>query len=342
MDKHRRKVYYCCCSIAVLTLLITALIVIKIPLMKFTHLMVYADEVDASSDEKIVEGESESESETKAIQPFILYLSGVDTRDAELVNSNGDVNILMAVNPQTRNVLLLNTPRDYYLQNPAGGSAMDKLTHCAAYGVENSAKALEQLYDCKVDYYLQINFTGFEKLIDVMGGITVYSDEEFDEYVEDGSIFHVVEGENYMNGMQALAFARDRYHVAYGDNGRGRDQMRVIKALIDMITGNPLNTLKLLPTLLREMNGTFKTDMSVSAMSLLLMTELSGGESDWNVQHYAVTGHNGVDKTYSMAEPTNVMYQDEKLVKHAADLLDLTMDGAELTDEIVGETVQEW
>ena len=71
-------------------------------------------------------------------------------------------------------------------------------------------------------------------------------------------------------------------------------------------------------------------------------TELSGGESDWNVQHYAVTGHNGVDKTYSMAEPTNVMYQDEKLVKHAADLLDLTMDGAELTDEIVGETVQEW
>lgn len=103
-----------------------------------------------------------------------------------------------------------------------------------------------------------------------------------------------------------------------------------------------MNTLKLLPTLLKDKNGTFKTDMSVSAMSLLLMTELSDGESDWNIQHYAVTGHNGVDKTYSMAEPTNAMCQDESLVKHAADLLDLTIDGTELIDDIVEETVQEW
>ena len=70
--------------------------------------------------------------------PFIMYLSGSDTRASVLVKSRSDVNILAAVNPVTKQILLVNTPRDYYVANAAGNGEMDKLTHHGLYGVENS------------------------------------------------------------------------------------------------------------------------------------------------------------------------------------------------------------
>ena len=121
---------------------------------------------------------ADSQDETQ-IKPFILYISGSDTRSKVLDISRSDVNILMAVNPQAKQVLLLNTPRDYYVKNLAGSGAYDKLTHLGIYGLDCSMKGLGNLYGVDVDYYAQINFTGFETLIDAIGGITVNSDEAF-------------------------------------------------------------------------------------------------------------------------------------------------------------------
>ena len=142
------------------------------------------------------------------------------------------MNILAAVNPNTRQVLLINSPRDFYVANPSGDGAMDKLTHCGIYGVGCSMKALGDLYDEKVDYYLQINFEGFKKAIDAMGGITVYSDYSFKAIQRT----KIVKGENYLTGQQALDFARERYTLAGGDNARGKNQMKVIKAVIEKAT----------------------------------------------------------------------------------------------------------
>ena len=169
---------------------------------------------------------ADSQDETQ-IKPFILYISGSDTRSKVLDISRSDVNILMAVNPQAKQVLLLNTPRDYYVKNPAGSGAYDKLTHLGIYGLDCSMKGLGNLYGVDVDYYAQINFTGFETLIDAIGGITVNSDEAFS-----AGGYDFVEGPNEMNGAKALAFARDRHHQASGDNARGKHQMMVIEAMI--------------------------------------------------------------------------------------------------------------
>lgn len=295
---------------------------------------------EAGTEEDGTEAEgSASEEGTVTEEPFIVYLSGSDTRDAELTVSNSDVNILMVVNPSTKNILLLNTPRDYYVQNPAGGNAMDKLTHCGVYGIENSEKALEQLYGCTVDYYMQFNFSGFSDLIDSIGGITVYSDESFT--TAHGG-YQIVQGYNDLDGEQALGYVRDRYNVAYGDNGRGRDQMYVIEAVFDKIISDPLTMLKNLPSILAGLNETFRTDITPKMMAAMLSAQLTDS-SDWNLKTYAVTGHNGQDYTYSMPDSVNdVMYQDEELVAHASDLIQKCEDGTELTDEIVGETVQEW
>ncbi|MBQ3094166.1 MAG: LCP family protein, partial [Clostridia bacterium] len=97
--------------------------------------------------------------------PFTMYISGSDTRSEYLTTSLSDVNILATVNPKTKQVLLVNTPRDYYIPNPAADGSEDKLTHCGIYGVENSMQALSDLYGVEVPYYAQINFTGFQTLI---------------------------------------------------------------------------------------------------------------------------------------------------------------------------------
>ena len=102
---------------------------------------------------------------------FIMYLSGIDTYGGTSTVSRSDVNILAVVNTETKNILLLSTPRDYYIGYSATGGAKDKLTHAGIYGIDASIDALEQLYGIDVNYYLRVNFTGFTQIIDALGGV---------------------------------------------------------------------------------------------------------------------------------------------------------------------------
>ena len=83
-------------------------------------------------------------------EPFVVYLSGVDTRGELTENARSDVNILAVVNPVTKRVALINTPRDYYV-DLAGTDSKDKLTHAGLYGVETSMATLGGLYGVDVD-----------------------------------------------------------------------------------------------------------------------------------------------------------------------------------------------
>jgi anionic cell wall polymer biosynthesis LytR-Cps2A-Psr (LCP) family protein len=111
-------------------------------------------------------------------EPFVIYLSGVDTRGELTENARSDVNILAAVNPVTKRVALINTPRDYYV-DLAGTDSKDKLTHAGLYGVETSMATLGNLYGVNVDHYIRINFAGFISIIDALGGVP----EDILEYV---------------------------------------------------------------------------------------------------------------------------------------------------------------
>lgn len=261
--------------------------------------------------------------------PFILYISGSDTRYDTLHTSRSDVNILAVVHPVTRQVLLLNTPRDYYVANPAGGGAKDKLTHCGLYGVDCSAQALADLYGIHVDYTAQINFSGFETLIDAIGGITVYSDSTF---TADKSV-HVMEGENHFNGREALAFARER-HNGGGDQGRGRHQMQVISAVIKKMTSSTALITKY-SAILDSLQGMFTTSLTQEDMSELVKMQLADMRS-WNIQTYAVTGTGGSDVNYSMpGRKAYVMYPNMETVNRASDLVEKVLSGGILTSEDV-------
>ena len=260
--------------------------------------------------------------------PFIVYLSGSDTRASTLVKSRSDVNILAVVNPVTKQILLVNTPRDYYVSNPAGNGEMDKLTHCGLYGIENSMAALSNLYGHRVSYYAQINFSGFRTLIDSIGGVTVYSDASF---IAQEADFQVVRGNNAMNGEQALAFARERYNVSGGDIGRGRNQMKLIQAVVDKLTSSAL--LKNYSGILDSLQGMFTTNFTSEEITDLIKMQLDDMAS-WDIYSFALSGENGSDTNYSMPGLYSyVMYPDDTLVSKASALMEMILNGETITQE---------
>lgn len=264
--------------------------------------------------------------------PFVLYISGSDTRAYNLTTSLSDVNILVAVNPNTKEILLLNTPRDYYVPNPAGGGKLDKLTHCGMYGINCSIQALSDLYDIHVDYYAHINFTGFKKLIDAIGGVTVNSDATFYAGGEDGTEYLIKKGSNYLDGVKALAFARERYNVAGGDNGRGKNQMKVITAVIDKMTTSPA-LITNYSAIMQSLQGLFATDMSTDEISSLVKMQLDD-MAQWHVMSYAVAGDYGKDVTYSMPGwKLSVTYINQTLVDQGASLIQRVLAGETLTEQ---------
>lgn len=258
--------------------------------------------------------------------PFLVYISGSDTRSEVLTTSRSDVNILMTVNPKTRQILLINTPRDYYVPNPAGGGAKDKLTHCGLYGIDCSIQSLEQLYSTNINYYVQLNFTGFKSLIDGIGGITINSPQDF---TARGCSFKA--GPNEVNGDQALVFARERYSFTSGDNQRGEDQMEVIRAVIEKVTSGT-TALEHYSEILNSLQNMMITSIGEDEIASLVKMQLSD-PSKWDVQHYAVTGTGGKSKTYSMPnQKAYVMYPDQTTVDRASLLLSKMRSEKTLTD----------
>lgn len=257
--------------------------------------------------------------------PFVVYISGSDSRDNVLRNGRNDVNIMAVVNPVTKQVLLVNTPRDYYVENPAGGGARDKLTHCGIYGVQCSMDALANLYGIQVDYYARINFAGFKTLIDAIGGITVYADNPFMA----GNTYPIVAGENFLNGEEALAFARDRYRGG-GDTGRGKNQMKVITGVIDKLTSSTA-LITGYSGIMDSLEGMFQTDVSSEDIGKLVKMQL-GDMAGWSVLSYAVAGKGGSDITYSMpGHYLYVMYVDQDKVDRGTELINRVLSGDILT-----------
>lgn len=258
------------------------------------------------------EKQPEKQSESITTTPFVLYLSGSDTRNQYLDVSRSDVNILAAVNPKTKKVVLVNTPRDYYVPiSVSNYTQKDKLTHCGIYGIQCSMDTLSHLYGIPVQYYGQINFTGFEKLVDAVGGVDVYSDVAFTSI--EGVNFS--EGMNRLDGVQALAFARERYALSGGDNDRGKNQMKVLQAVMDKLSARSI--LINATDILSSMEGMFVTDVSSDNISALIKMQL-GDMSKWDIRTVSVTGTGGNDVTYSMPGTTAyVTYPDESSVAAA-------------------------
>ena len=260
-------------------------------------------------------------------EPFVIYLSGVDTRGELTEKARSDVNILAVVNPQTKQVALINTPRDYYV-DLAGTNSKDKLTHAGLYGVETSMATLGNLYGVNVDQYLRINFAGFISIIDAVGGVDVYSDQAFTSVGSPGYYDPTTfaEGWNHLDGKSALAFARERHAFASDDIQRGINQMKVIDAMMNKIKSPTV--LMSFSKLMDAVSDCFVTSLSQEQISALVRMQLAS-LSDWDIQSYTVTGTSGKSSQCYSAKGQSlyVMKPDENSVNQAKELIASVLGG---------------
>ena len=270
-----------------------------------------------------------SDAEAKKItkEPFVVYLSGVDTRGELTEKARSDVNILAAVNPETKQVVLINTPRDYYV-DLAGTNSKDKLTHAGLYGVQTSMDTLGNLYGVDVQHYIRINFAGFINIVDALGGVDVYSDQAFTSVGSPGYYDPTTfaEGWNHLDGKAALAFARERHAFKTGDVQRGINQMKVIDAMLNKIKSPAL--LMGFSKIMDSAADCFVTSLSQNQISALVRMQLSDF-AEWNIESYTVTGSSGSStKCYSAkGQKLYVMKPDENSVAKAKEMIAAVLGG---------------
>jgi LCP family protein required for cell wall assembly len=247
---------------------------------------------------------------------FNIYISGIDTYGSISTVSRSDVNIIMTVNMNTHKILLTTTPRDAYVKIPGGGADQyDKLTHAGIYGVETSEKTLENLYGIKIDYYARINFTSFLKLIDQLGGVTVHNDQAFTSL---HGKFDFPVGDIQMNSEQALGFVRERYSLDGGDNDRGKNQEKVISAIVNKLAS--LKSVSNFTSIVNNLQDSVQTNMSLDTINALANTQLDSG-SKFTVTSQAVTGTGSTGQLTSYAMPNSSLYMmklDDSSVESAS------------------------
>lgn len=284
-----------------------------------------------------VESTIQSAEESTPIEPittanggkvYTIYLSGIDTRGEMTAKSRSDVNIIATVNTDTHEILLVSTPRDYFVPLSISGGAPDKLTHAGIYGINVCMDTLGMLYDIDINYYFRINFGGFVKVIDALGGITVNSDYDFDSKNILG--YHFNKGENYVNGEQALIFARERYAFQEGDRQRGKNQMEVIRGVVKKALSPEILTSY--SSILSSLDGCFGTNITYEEIAQILQQQLTNG-GDWTIVSYSVNGTGATEKPYSMSQKAYVMVPDYNTVDKAKSLMEKVRNGEVVTQE---------
>ncbi len=244
---------------------------------------------------------------------FTMFISGIDSRTGLVAKSHSDVNIIATVNTETHQIFLLSTPRDYYVPLSISKGVPDKLTHAGIYGINVCIDTLSMLYDTKLDYYFRINFSGFEDVVDAIGGVKVYNDYPF---TAEGIRFD--KGYSVLNGREALLFARERKSYPDGDAHRARNQMQLIQVMFDKCTSPDI--LAKYTDIMKAVDGCFETSMPYDKLAELVRNQLSSN-AQWEVISYAVSGTGAKRKPYSMSSKAYVMLPDMSTVETAKNLI---------------------
>lgn len=257
---------------------------------------------------------------------FNIYISGIDVAGSISKNSRSDVNIIMTVNPDTKEILLTTTPRDFYVEIPGiSGGSKDKLTHAGIYGVDASMRTLENLYGIDISYYARVNFTSLVKIVDALGGVDVESDYSFS-----AGGYSFQKGMNHLNGEQALAFSRERKSFSGGDRQRGKNQEAVIEAIIEKAISPEL--LRNANEIIASVSDCVETNMTRDEMARFINMQLED-PAIWKIESQAADGNGSSASCYSSgSQRLYVMIPNETVVAECSQKMQDVISTAETTE----------
>lgn len=189
-------------------------------------------------------------------EPFAMLLLGVDQRGNETGRS--DTMIYTVVRPGDGDMLMVSIPRDTHVEI-AGRGREDKITHAYAFGGAGMAMdTVSKLFDAPVHHYASINFEGFRKVIDTLGGISLPIEEDMVNDDPDHEKFVIKAGQPSYNGIDALNYVRYR-EDAGGDMSRTERHQIFLNLLIDK--AKQMNQWSKIPELMDIMGENFSTDL---------------------------------------------------------------------------------
>ena len=265
------------------------------------------------------EEEIEEVSKYEVQKPFIFYISGIDTNGSISKVSRSDVNIVITVNPSTYQVLLTTIPRDYYVQLHGTTGVKDKLTHAGIYGIDKSITTIEDLLSIDINYYARVNFDTVTHLVNKLGGIEIYSDQNL-------NFCNIKQGYNNLNGECALRFARERKSYQTGDRHRGENQEEVIRAIIHKAQNTP-SILTKYNSILTDLRGNFESNVSNDMIKSLIKLQIKDMPK-WIVKTSNLNGFDSHNYTYSGGRnKLYVMEPDVTTIDNTKNIINSMLEG---------------
>lgn len=232
-------------------------------------------------------------------EPFIIYISGSDSRNGIKATARSDVNIIAVVNPEKAKILLVSIPRDTYVQLHGTVGLRDKLTHAGIYGINMSKTTIEDFLNIKIDHTIKVSFETVVKVVDELDGIEINSDKAMSLGVEgkDKKCNYVV-GVQKVDGDCALRFARERKSYNTGDRHRGENQQHVIVSILTKLSSSKDYLLKA-PSILDIAADSFETSFKREDITAYIRMQL-GSPKNWQVESISIDGAGNMLPTYSM------------------------------------------
>lgn len=199
-------------------------------------------------------------------KPVNILLMGIDARNAEQ-NSRSDTMIVASIDRKTKKVVMVWIPRDTRVEVSA--NRYDKINSVNVLkGPEEACKVAGKLLDTRIDYYVVTNFSGFEKIIDILGGVEIEVEAAMTHYDPNPKLrINLSPGRQRLNGSQALSYVRYRGGPT-ADIGRTVRQQKFVNALAKEMFKT--STITKLPELIPEISKNIHTNIPASDMLFLM------------------------------------------------------------------------
>ena len=250
----------------------------------------YAKHLESTMQKTIVQKKQLDTVLTKAkdMEPFNILILGADYRPGDTAYRT-DSMMVAHVDPKAKRLWMLSIPRDTRVLLPGHGA--HKITEAHYFsGAEGSIAAVEKLTGLKMNHYLELNFQGFTKAVDALGGVWVnvpvtINDTEADQ-TPHNTASHVDAGYQLLDGVHALTFVRARHQFVDQDFSRMRDQQLFFKAIADQVA--KIDNVAKLPGVVSAVAPYITTDMSL--IDMIRLAQALKGAGSKNIYTSTVMG----------------------------------------------------
>ena len=217
----------------------------------------------------------------KPMEPVNILVLGADHRKGD-VKYRTDSMIVAHVDPQAKKIWMISIPRDTRIEYPGRGAIKINTAHVYG-GPQGAVTAVEDLTGMKMNHYLELNFQGFKKAVDAVGGVWIDVPVAIDDIKADQSPGHrakkIDAGYQRLDGEHALTFVRARHQFVDQDFSRMKNQQLFFVALADQI--GKVGNVARIPSLVSAVAPYIRTDMSL--VEMIKMTQALRGSGRDNI-----------------------------------------------------------